>query len=231
MTFTPFLILENQGGGQVPLSEVTTFGRAEGNAVVLKDIGVSTQHAVIRKDGVFWVVEDLGSTNGTWLNHQRVEGPTVIKEGDQLQMGSQRLRVSGFRGNLEPTLPTSVPNACTRCQKTLPPQEVFCPACGLPVAGPPPLRSTDRSGWPTPTAPFKVPYPNGVPSSDAKRNTMLLGFAIVGGLALILAVLLGWMLRDKVSKKEGPRTSHSTLFSNLKSPSRMVKGWGGQPGM
>ena len=223
---SPYLILESQGGGHVPLSEFTNFGRAEGNAVVLKDIGVSTNHAVIRKDGAFWVVEDLGSTNGTWLNHQRVDSPTVIKEGDQLQMGSQRMRVSGFRGSLDARQPAEAPSACPRCYKGLPPLAVFCPSCGLPVSAQPAAPRPGPSGWPTPTAPFKVPYPHGLPSGDSKRNAILLTFAIVGGITLVLSVVLGWLLRDRMLK-----TSYSTLPSSLSSPSRIVKGWGGQPGM
>ena len=231
MSPTPYLILESQGGGHVPLTEFTNFGRAEDNTVVFNDIGVSTHHAVIRKEGAFWVVEDLGSTNGTWLNRQRVEIPTVIKDGDQLQMGAQRMRVSGFRGSPQPrNFGSEQPNLCPRCYKGLPPQAVFCPSCGLPVAAQPP----QQGGWTNSTVPFQVPYPQGrpsAPSRDSNRNALVLGLSIVGGIVLILSILLGWLLREKTLTKSAPKASYSTLPNSLSSPSRMVRGWGGQPGM
>lgn len=48
-----------------------TIGRIEGNSVCLDDRTVSQKHAQIVKDGIGWRVEDLGSSNGTWLNGER----------------------------------------------------------------------------------------------------------------------------------------------------------------
>ncbi len=42
---------------------------------------------VFVRDGQ-WLVEDLGSTNGTWLNRQKVSGPMVLQRGDRLQIGN-----------------------------------------------------------------------------------------------------------------------------------------------
>lgn len=203
MSQAPYLILESQGGGHLPLTEFTNFGRSEDNAVVFKDIGVSTHHAVIRKDGAFWVVEDLGSTNGTWLNHKRVEGPTVVKEGDLLQMGSQRMRVAGFRGSPQELREPS-PGSCPRCQKLLPPQAAFCPGCGA---------AAQPSGWPTSTMPFQVPYPHGVPPrpKDASRNVVVLALVILGAVAIVLSIVLGLTLREKTAKPNARAAESASL--------------------
>ncbi len=183
----PFLILETLGGDQIPLADPTRFGRATDNAVVLRDVSVSSHHAVIRKDGAFWIVEDLGSTNGTWLNHRRVDGRAVIKEGDQIQMGSQMIRVGGFRSGAP--RPDELP-ACPRCTKVLPGGAAFCPACGLPLV-PPVSVNPDAGRVPVfPTAPFAVPYPPEV--LPPWKSKPVLGWIIAAVLLALLCLLAGW---------------------------------------
>jgi hypothetical protein len=65
-----------------------TVGRGGGCGIVLPDDSyVSTLHArLFQRDGESFV-EDLGSTNGTYLNGKRVTGPTRLRRGDQLQFG------------------------------------------------------------------------------------------------------------------------------------------------
>jgi pSer/pThr/pTyr-binding forkhead associated (FHA) protein len=70
------------------LGEELTIGRAAGCQVTLDDTFVSQLHArVFRREGQF-LVEDLGSTNGTYLNRQKVTGPMVLRPGDELQIGN-----------------------------------------------------------------------------------------------------------------------------------------------
>jgi S1-C subfamily serine protease len=61
--------------------------------------GVSARHARLLRDGAEWVVRDLGSTNGTWLNGRRVRGDAVLRDGDRLAFGqsgpSVELRLPG----------------------------------------------------------------------------------------------------------------------------------------
>lgn len=69
------------------------FGRAEHVDHHLEDDYVSDEHAeLVRGDGQ-WRVRDLGSTNGTYLNGQKVIAPTVVAAGDQLALGKTRLEV------------------------------------------------------------------------------------------------------------------------------------------
>lgn len=77
-----------QRGRSFPLGTELSVGRAAGCVVTLDDTYVSQLHArVFQRDGQVFV-EDLGSTNGTYLNRQKVAGPMVMNRGDQLQVGS-----------------------------------------------------------------------------------------------------------------------------------------------
>ena len=194
MSGAPYLILETLGANQVPLLDPTTFGRVAENIVQLRDASVSSRHAVIRKDGAFWVVEGLGSTNGTWLNHKRVDGRAVIKEGDQIQMGSQMIRVGGFRSSGDRRTAPVVP-ACPRCASPLPGGAAFCPGCGIPLrdGSMPPL-----PGPATTTAPFPMPE-TGIGAS-AQSTKWVLGCIIAGVSLVLFSLLAGWWLWDGVIK-------------------------------
>ena len=75
-------------GRTFPLGDEVTVGRAAGFQVTIDDTYASQLHArVFLRDGQIYV-EDLGSTNGTYLNRRKVAGPMVMKRGDQLQIGS-----------------------------------------------------------------------------------------------------------------------------------------------
>jgi len=78
--------LETKGTDQVPVKGLCTFGRTEGNTIVLPTPKVSRRHAMIHEqDGEFWVV-DLGSTNGVQVNGERVTHPVQLRSGDQIEM-------------------------------------------------------------------------------------------------------------------------------------------------
>ena len=64
-------------------------GRQDQCAVQVQDTWVSRQHARIVWTGERYVVEDLGSTNGTFVNNERVVGSRALQSGDHLQLGDQ----------------------------------------------------------------------------------------------------------------------------------------------
>lgn len=75
-------------GTTLPLRESgTLIGRNPESALVLDDDYASGRHLMIRKDGDTWVAEDLGSTNGTRLGSQLLNGPTPVRVGSELHVG------------------------------------------------------------------------------------------------------------------------------------------------
>jgi hypothetical protein len=65
-----------------------TLGRSRQCDVVLDDPNVSRQHAEIRPRGGSWVLNDLGSTNGSTLNGRRIDHAEVLKPGDEIKLGT-----------------------------------------------------------------------------------------------------------------------------------------------
>lgn len=81
-------------GRSYDLGEELTVGRAAGCQVTLDDNYVSQLHArIFSRDGMLFV-EDLGSTNGTYLNTRRVSAPVAMRRGDQLKIGSTVMEVT-----------------------------------------------------------------------------------------------------------------------------------------
>ncbi len=62
-------------------------GRADDSTLVLDDDYASTRHARIAQQGQEWYVEDLGSTNGTYLDRAKVTGPTRVPLGVPVRIG------------------------------------------------------------------------------------------------------------------------------------------------
>jgi pSer/pThr/pTyr-binding forkhead associated (FHA) protein len=81
-------------GRAFALDEEITLGRAAGCQVPLDDAYASQVHARVFEREGHWYVEDLGSTNGTYLNRRRVAGPMVIKRHDRLQIGNTVLELT-----------------------------------------------------------------------------------------------------------------------------------------
>ncbi len=75
-------------GREFPLGDELTVGRAAGCQITLDDTFVSQLHARVFRRESQYLVEDLGSTNGTYLNRGKVAGPMVIQPGDRLQVGN-----------------------------------------------------------------------------------------------------------------------------------------------
>jgi pSer/pThr/pTyr-binding forkhead associated (FHA) protein len=80
-------------GSSIDLDAITTLGRDVNNAIVVDDQFASTQHAVLTFRGRTWYVEDLRSTNGTFVNGVRVDGLSPLGYGDELQLGQVRMRL------------------------------------------------------------------------------------------------------------------------------------------
>jgi pSer/pThr/pTyr-binding forkhead associated (FHA) protein len=75
------------------LGQELTIGRADKCHVVLDDTYVSQVHARIFSRGDSYFLEDLGSTNGTYLNRKRVGGATELQRGDRVKIGKTVLEM------------------------------------------------------------------------------------------------------------------------------------------
>jgi pSer/pThr/pTyr-binding forkhead associated (FHA) protein len=64
-------------------------GRDSSNSVAINDAEISRKHSRLSFQGGKYVLEDLGSTNGTFVNGQRLAGPVVLKPGDVVSLGEQ----------------------------------------------------------------------------------------------------------------------------------------------
>ena len=82
-----------QAGLTLPLGEVLRIGRSADCQLILDDDYVSTQHARIYRSGTGYIVDDLGSTNGTYLNNERLSGPTRFTPADTLRIGRTLITV------------------------------------------------------------------------------------------------------------------------------------------
>lgn len=77
---------------EVPLSkERTTLGRRPYNDVVIDNLAVSGEHAVLMMSGDGVEIEDLGSTNGTYVNGQSIQRQ-ALRSGDTVEVGKYRIR-------------------------------------------------------------------------------------------------------------------------------------------
>jgi putative peptide zinc metalloprotease protein len=83
---------------RVPVVSEMTIGRAVGSTVVLSDPSVSRTHARISAGAV---LEDAGSSHGTWLDGVRVTGPIPLRDGAKIRLGDQELMVERRRDAAE----------------------------------------------------------------------------------------------------------------------------------
>jgi len=87
------LILATAEGPQaIDLRQVNSLGRHPNNSIQLLDKIVSKEHCIVeQRDGQF-ILRDLGSLNGTYINGERVRGEQLLRHGDEIALGSTRAR-------------------------------------------------------------------------------------------------------------------------------------------
>jgi hypothetical protein len=76
----------HQGGSRYDVSGGATLGRGDVE-IVLEDPFASSRHARVERQGGISVIEDLGSTNGTYLNEELLRGPQPLHPGDRIRIG------------------------------------------------------------------------------------------------------------------------------------------------
>ena len=185
-------------GIQYPLAgALVTLGREESD-VNIPDAQASRRHAQFARQEAGWVISDLGSTNGTFVNGVRVLGTQPLQSGDRIRIGTSVLAfVDGslpaatrlIGGTLLPPLPPQAPEAPVFTQP-----EDFTPA-GLPTPGL--AQPRPPAQWQTPSLPVSgwqaAPAGYAVRASKQRSTAMLL--EIVGGFFGLLG--LGWIYADR----------------------------------
>jgi pSer/pThr/pTyr-binding forkhead associated (FHA) protein len=92
---THVLVIDGANSGErADLAEAPILiGRGSDAAIRLDDDYVSTRHARIASNGDQWFVEDLGSTNGTYIGSARITQPTTLTLGTQIRIGKTLLEL------------------------------------------------------------------------------------------------------------------------------------------
>jgi hypothetical protein len=153
-----------------------TVGRASTNDLVLGDPVLSRQHAVIRRQDEGWIIADLGSTNGTFVNDVRLGGPRRLQPGDRIRLGRTRLLVSAAVDITD----TVVPAGATPVSPAMPSEQAFSPPGPLPQA-----RRVEPQGQPPPlparrTPPPTRPWPTQSRVTWARLLPVLLVIGMIG---------------------------------------------------
>ena len=100
----------------VPAGE-TTVGRDATSELVLDDEGVSRHHAMLVRAAQTVTIEDVGSTNGTWVNGERVTTARELRQGDRIQLGTALLALEG--GATAPPASVAAPPAAASSKRRL----------------------------------------------------------------------------------------------------------------
>jgi predicted component of type VI protein secretion system len=151
-------------GREVEATADAVIGR-EGTDIVLADPEVSRRHAAIRVTGVGVAIEDLGSTNGTYVNNERIQGTRELKEGDEIRFGNTVWRLQGVAaanggatrvGQVaapQVTAARAVPTDIEPPAQAEPPAPPAPPAAPEPVAAPQPVAAAAPQAPAQPAAP------------------------------------------------------------------------------
>lgn len=204
------LILEiiegGEAGRQVPLTGAVDIGRDPSMPLALDDTQASRRHARVSIENNQPVVEDLGSTNGTYVNDQPIQGPRALQAGDRVRIGLTVLQLrDSAQVARQPSAVMPVP------QVTAIGQGVLQPAAPRELAPPQPAAAEPSRSAPQfgveETEPAFVP-PEVIEDVEAhsdyaavqrlvdtrvKRQTNIAVFALLGGAGL--AVLLAFGLQ------------------------------------
>jgi pSer/pThr/pTyr-binding forkhead associated (FHA) protein len=170
-----------------PLTEGTlTMGREAYNDVVLIDPEASRRHAQISFQSGRYVVEDLGSTNGTYVNGRQIASPTVLSRGDVIEVGDMaRIVFQGPGAKVAETM-MRAPSA-GRDETIAMPEDLATFAEKMPPPAPPAGRVAALESTPPPPAPQA---PMAMPRTPAAAKEGGSGRRTLAIVAIVLVVLL-----------------------------------------
>jgi pSer/pThr/pTyr-binding forkhead associated (FHA) protein len=148
-------------------SDQISIGRDSSNEISVNDAEVSRRHTRLTFQGGKYVLEDMGSTNGTFVNGQRLTGPRVLKSGEVVSLGEQIVFVY--------EAVDSDPGATMVSPRNIP--------APRPVAAPPP-----------PPQAFAGEVPAGQPEAMPARKINPIPIAIGVGAVLLICVCIAFFV-------------------------------------
>ncbi len=114
------VLTQSMAGRSVDLGERTTIGRVEDNTFQIAEPSVSSRHCEILLQGSEVLVKDLGSTNGTFINGEKIT-ERILKPGQTLRLGNVELKLDAPGAPGAPASPsTPAPSAPLRQQRLHP---------------------------------------------------------------------------------------------------------------
>jgi pSer/pThr/pTyr-binding forkhead associated (FHA) protein len=173
----------------VDVEEEVVIGR-EDTDLEIDDLELSSRHAVIRRFANRLQVEDLGSTNGTFVDGNRIAEPTLLGGGAEIKIGTTVLVVEGVLPVGTSELGDAQPRNVTRVSPTLPAEAsagASPAAVGPPTAAPPP------TGTPLGAAPTQALAPFHPPTQRRQRglaSRSWIPVALSFGTVIIVAIAL-----------------------------------------
>ncbi|HEY1511294.1 MAG TPA: FHA domain-containing protein [Solirubrobacteraceae bacterium] len=182
-------------GQTIDVENDIVIGR-EGTDLTIDDQDLSRRHAVVRPSEGRLQVEDLGSTNGTFVDGNRIEEPTLLGGGAEIQLGTTVIVVEGVL----PTRESSGDQQATR-QRAIPPEfqkrkaEEAAAAAAAPAPAPPARPTAASPPRPAePLAPFHPPQ-HGRQRGLASRSWVPVALSYGSVILVAIALVLYFALR------------------------------------
>ena len=197
-------IVEGQDAGrQIQLEGPIEIGRDEATDLALDDEQASRRHARVTAQGDLAIVEDLGSTNGTYVNGQPVEGPRAVRPGDKIRVGLTVIELRTAQDvQRQPSAVQPVPQVTRLSPGVLEPapeRELAIEAEPEPVAtAPPPFAVEETPAGFVPEDVADDPQARSdyaavarLVDSRVKRQTHLASFALLAAAGLAVLIVFG----------------------------------------
>jgi pSer/pThr/pTyr-binding forkhead associated (FHA) protein len=182
-------------------------GRMRENDVVVNNLAVSRFHAVLKREGDGYALEDLGSENGTQLNGERVSGTVPMTTGDVIQLGKYELRIVSGAGHAIASPPAKRGNDAWDASQTflaLNPPTAPAPA----QAKPAPAAAPAKPLPPSPLAAAPKPAPEAASDADPE-GVFAFGDDAVAASAEPAIEAVAEMETDPLTT---PNPEHTSLF-------------------